>query len=237
MTAKWNSGPASAYPRAITGPAQKVPVAAGYLINGIDSACTHFYGAADPSTGAPVAWGADECGTVWIDIGVSGTADNPVWKVWRKLTSVPAYGWAVMYVQRVLHVVTDVDAIAETTTNADIAFGGAADVDLASALATLQTSLGGFNLATVYAVRLRLYTKITVAAHPTGLKCYFEVRGSGVTSRPTVPLCAQILSVPVYSEVYVPFGSNRILQAHVDTNAGGNTVAYGAKILDIFERH
>lgn len=61
--------------------------------NGLDTIGTCYYGATDPSSGASPAWGASECGRLWLDCGVDGSVQNPVLKRWQQLTSGPTYGW------------------------------------------------------------------------------------------------------------------------------------------------
>lgn len=72
---------------------QRGRVWAGYVQEGILTALTDYVSASDPSTGASPSWGASDVGRRWLDIGVSGSAANPVLKRWEQLTSGPTYGW------------------------------------------------------------------------------------------------------------------------------------------------
>lgn len=64
------------------------------LLEGVETAATCYFGAADPTTSAPEAWGARQLGTLWWDSGVDGTTLNPILKQWRLVSTGPdTYGW------------------------------------------------------------------------------------------------------------------------------------------------
>lgn len=220
MTQQWKSG---AYPEGSV--ADDADDLFSELIGGVKSALTHYAGSADPQTGA---WGAAEVGTEWED---TTNPDNPVTYRWERLTAVPAYGWRLKRATKTIHLETDVDALAAASTAVDVAWTA---LDLTAVLdASVQDA--GQVLPAVRRVRLQVYVKITAGAHPTGLKCYVALRQTGTTA-PVHYVCAQILNIPVYAEVLVGLDTGESLDYSVDTNAGGNTVAYGLKIIEAYER-
>ena len=223
----------------LLGASQSVQVSAGHLIEGIDASLTDTRSASDPSAGGPgLTWAGgaggtyDARGRFWLDVGVDGSEADPMWKRFAQLTAVPGYGFRKMRVPKVLHVTSDLDALAVASSAVDVAW---TDIDLTATLdASVQDS--GDVARVVRRVLLRLYAKITAGAHPTGLKCYLAVREKSVTD-PVHYCTTAILAIPNYLDVWVGLDSGENFQYSVDTNAGGNTVEYGIKILGAEEWH
>ncbi len=169
MTSKWND---SGFQVAAIGDA--VTDLFSRLINGVDSAITWCAKATDPSSGAPVAWGVSQVGRPWLDIGVDGTAANPVLKVWCQLTATPTYGWRRVRLRKVKDLTTPVAVTginSQSPASADIT---TAAVSLTTLLDTAGVQDTGDTARLVTAVWLRVKFRGGAA----------ETLGTGATETP-----------------------------------------------------
>ena len=93
MVQLWNTS-ANPVPTGSTGGADRF----ADHTSGINTVATHYYGTADPSSGA--SWGADELGVIWFDsnnaIGAGGDGLGLVVKRWEVATDAPTYGWRTL---------------------------------------------------------------------------------------------------------------------------------------------
>ena len=222
MTAKWNT---NGYPWALT--TDNTDVGGAALINGVESAASRFSGSTDPSTAPSSAtWGAAQVGYLWLD---TTDADTPVLKQWQQTGSGPAtYGWRTCYIPKLVWLTTPVDAVASTTTAADIPY---TTLDLTATLdASVQDSV---NRPAVRAVLLRVLANCTTGAIPAGDTGFVKVRENGSTNE--IKVHAQVAAKPVYQHVWVGLDSGEVLQYGVDTNAGAVTMTYELKIVAAIE--
>lgn len=138
------------------------------LLDGVDTAITHYSGVSDPSSGASPAWGSDQVGAIWFDttnmVGAGGDDLGGAWKKWIKIDTVPTYGWEAMnlfgYVPKEPNV-EPLDVAAQSTT----AF---TDLDL--------NAITGNR-----AVRVRLLIEVKDSGSP-GAGVYVAVRKNGTTT-------------------------------------------------------
>lgn len=153
MTAQYN---VSGYPPTVLGDAVSDILAR--LIAGVDTALTLCASATDPSTGAPSTWGVNQVGRPWLDVGVDGTAANPVLKVWCQLTAGPTYGWRRARLRKTKMLATPVAVSAinsQSPASANITLG-AAPIDLTTTLDGAGVQDTGDTARTVIAAWLRV---------------------------------------------------------------------------------
>jgi hypothetical protein len=220
MVQQWNSG---AYdPGEIDHDAD---VLFAELIGGVKSALTFYAGSSDPSSGAPTAWDSPEVGTEWKD---TTDADNIVRKQWQQLTTGPTtYGWRTMRLQKTLWPTSRQSVIAAATTAADLAYANQ------SLAAILDAGPGNVQDAgqlrpRVRSVTLIIRTRFTTSTHPATDTLFVKVRpgqASANTNERKV-YCPPTVNVWHEQEVEVQLDTSEVFQWGVDTNAGGNTVAY-----------
>lgn len=209
-----------------------------YVGYGLDAAMTHQASATDPSTSAPVAWGSSEVGTFWLDIGVDGTAANPVLKQWQQITAGPTYGWRRMRLRKVKWLndpATDGTVVFTTTSpqTADVAWE---DVPFATILD--DSSSGDVQdannvAAKVTEVLLRVrYTESGVITDAT--KGYIAWRAKGGSQE--YRIYAQVTGRPTEAEIWVPLDSNEKAQFSLVVGTGGGASgAYSATVVAFAE--
>lgn len=221
MTQKHNT---SGYDKATT--TNDVDVAGAAFINSHETALSRFSGSSDPSVGATVTWGSAEVGYTWLD---TTDVDSPIEKQWQRLTAGPTYGWRTMRKPKVKWLETPFDAVASTTTAADVVY---ADKDLTASLDSSGQDAGQL-LPTVRLVCLRIMANCTVGAIPAGDTGYVKVRGKGFTDEHKVH--ALVAAKPSYQQVWVSLDTTETFQYGVDTNAGAVTIGYEIKVMGFVE--
>lgn len=200
-------------------------VFAGYMQDGLDTALTHFYGASDPSSGAPTPWGAAELGTVWTQDPGGGSYTTVDW-IWAELTA-GNYGWRRRRIPKLIWLDTPVEAVAAASAT-EAAYG---DVSLAAALsASVQDS--GQSLPLVGLVCLRVVITPT-AAVAAGDHCYMKFRKKGTTNEFK---CKGIVNgVPSTYQIWVGLDTSEVMQVGYETNAAASGFDFTCHIVGAIE--
>lgn len=222
MTQAWNN---TGFPAAAT--TDDIDVAGAALINGVKTALTRYWGSADPSSGAPTAWGSAELGTEWWD---STDTDNPVRKVWSRLTAAPTYGWRTLRYPKLKWLTTPaaVTFSPASPAAADVVY---TDVDLTSLLDSSCQDAGQL-LPVVKAVLLRIRVRET-GTIATGDNTYFKIRGKGTTDERK--LYCKVSSVYEEQDVWVSLDSAGAFQFGIDVGSASPNVEYEAWVRAIVE--
>lgn len=230
MTARWN---VSGYPARAIGDAIQ-SILSG-VIDGVATALTLCSSATDPSTAAPTTWGVAEVGRPWLDVGVDGTAANPVLKMWVQLTGTPTYGWRRLRILKTKHLatplaVTGINSLSPAS--ADVAL---AAVSLATLLdnAAAQDTGDNVRLATgaILRVRFRGGAAETLGTGATETP-YLAFRKTGATDEQRVHAVsdgAGFTARAVERVIYVPLDTSE--QVDFGYAGGGGTKA------GVFEVH
>lgn len=203
MTQKWDT---TTYPKSAVG--DDVDDLFARLIDGIDTAITHYYGTADPSTGS---WGAAQLGAIWIEsdnaIGGSGDDEGAVWKIWSILDSTPTYGWREISVR----------AIFDESPNTN-------KLNLASQSTTAFTNCDVSGDLGSYGERAQaVYLAVQVEDSGTpSSSVYASFRPDGVTTDAQEQrVYPQAAGVPVTAFLRVPLGTGGIFEYDINASGAG----------------
>lgn len=233
MSLGWNT---SGRPRrAATG--QTWAEQASYFGYGIDAAMTHQSSATDPSTGAPSAWGSSEVGTLWLDIGVDGTAANPVLKQWQQITATPTYGWRRMRLRKMKWLndpATD-GTVVFTTASPQVADVAWEDLPFATILddassGDVQDANNVAAKVTEVLLRVRITDSGTISSATKG---YIAFRAKGGSQE--YRIYAQVSGRPVEEEIWVPLDTNEKAQWSAVVGTGAPSFAYSATVVAFAE--
>lgn len=227
MTQKWNSG------------SEPVPAIDDFmddvvddLQEGVETAITHDSGSADPSSGAPAAWGANDVGRIWHD---RTDPANPKLKIWQQLSATPTYGWRTLRLLKTRYLGAP-QAVTFTTASPAASDVVWEDVNLTTLLDGAGVQDTSQTAPTVRAVLL----KIQVAAGAsetlgaTGSdSCYLAVREKGSTQ--DIRIQPQIADRYFYAYVWVGLDSSEVFQFMVDVGGGTPNFRYAAWVVAIQE--
>ena len=214
MTQKWNTAP-YAYPTVST-------VYGDHLIDlddGVDTAITHYYGTADPSSGA--SWGADEVGALWYDstnsVEAAGDDLGLVVKRWEVLTDGPTYGWRTLGVRSYVAL--------EPNTN-KLNLSNQTNVSATDCDVTADTSSRA----------VAALLQVEVADHVPASGVYAAFRKNGTTTdaqaRRVYP---QVADLPTCQQVVVELDSGQIFEYSIAAGAG-STFDLRVDVLGYWER-
>lgn len=193
MTQKWNTGSYPAPTGATVGSDRFVD-----LQDGLETALTHDAGTADPSSGAPAAWGASEIGRIWLDRTNEryGGGDDlgVVTKRWER-TGASSYGF-VTHPLVSWHPVSPSTVVVESTLLNGLAWR---DLDL-----TTTTSS--------YAVRVLLNVEVQ-DDHGVGSGVYAALRKNGLSEeRVALRVYPQVATLPNRQQFMVEVDANQVLE-------------------------
>jgi hypothetical protein len=199
--------------------------------NGVLTALTNHSGAPDPSSGAPVAWGADEVGRVWLD-----TTDpaNPVFKLWQQLSGTPTYGWRTLRYLKTKWL-TAPQAVTFSPASPAAADVAATDVDLTTLLdgAGVQDTSQTAPVVKGVWLRVRVRTGASETITAATDHAYFQLneKSSTVVQR----LYCQVANRYVERTVFVPLDSGEIFQFLVKVGGGTPAFEYEAWVVGLVE--
>ncbi len=202
----------------------------GNCKNGIEAALTDYSGTTDPSSGAPVTWGASEVGYKWLD---TSNADWPVLKRWQQLTaSGPTYGWRMLRLRKTIF------ADAPQAVVFSPASPAAANVawtthDLSTLLDAGSLQDSGQLEALVTEVLLRV--RVTPGASETigAADCYMAFRKTGTSQ--DFRIWPQVSGRPFEQFIWVPLDSNEAFDWAIAVGTGTPSFAYQADVVGVNE--
>lgn len=189
------------------------------LINGIQTAASHYSGSADPQSGALTAWTSADLGTEWED---TTDPDNPVRKVYGTTTGSTTYGWITARIPKLLWPSSNVAVVAATTTGVDIAYGSPTTL---STILNASVQDASQTRRLVKSVTLIVRCRFTTSTHPGGDVLWIKLKNYGGGNERQV-YCPSAVNVWTEQEVEMLLDSTERFDYSVDTNGGGNTVAY-----------
>lgn len=201
----------------------------GRCKNGIETALSDYSGSTDPSSGAPVAWGANEVGFKWLD---TTNAAYPVLKRWQQLTSSPTYGWRQLRMRKLIW--------PDTPQAITFSPAGPLAADQTWTTLALTTLLDAGSLqdvgevqALVDAVLLRV--RVTPGASETlgASDCYMAFRKTGTSQEFRV--YPQVAGRPFEAEIWVPLDTSEQFDWSVVVGTGTPDFAYQAEIRGLLE--
>lgn len=218
------------YPKA-GGSGQAISVWGGYVQNGINTALTHDAGTADPSSGAPVTWSADDVGRLWLDIT---SALNPVWKLWQALTAGPTYGFRTLRYWKI-KTLTAPQAVTFSPASPAAADVAASDCDLTTLLDTAGVQDTSQTAATVRAVWMRIRVRTGASETITAATdhAYFQVNEKSATV--VQRIYCQVANRHVEETLLVPLDSDEIFQFLVKVGGGTPAFEYEAWVVGFAE--
>ena len=220
MSQGWNSGSAE---RADSG--DNFAPAVTKLILGIETALTCYYGTTDPSSGAPVAWGTTELGSLWADSTnavdqMSGDDLGATTKRWEVLTDAPTYGWRTLGLRGYVALEPNESVLSLSTG------GTGAFVPVPIQAETSTRSIAA-----------RLLLRMSYPEAPT-TSTYAEVRDPGTsTDAITRRIYPQVAGQFVTYETVVGLNGSHAFEYQVSTQGGGTTHAtLDVVVLGYYER-
>ena len=191
-----------------------------YHIQGADTACSHFYGTTDPSSGA--SWGADQLGYIWTDSNNAlGAGDGlgVVTRRWEITAAGPTYGWREIAGARVY---IPLEPNVNGLTLADQSTTAFTDLDLQA-----ETS--------VKAVAALLMVEVEDSGTPAS-GVYASVRKNGTTTDDrTRRVHPQVADIPATGMYVVELDATQ--KCEYDINASGaGTFDLRITVLGYYER-
>lgn len=200
----------------------------GRCLNGIDTAITGYSGTSDPSSGAPIAWGAAEVGAPWRDTTV---AANPVWKQWQQLTSSPTYGWRTLRLSKRIDLATQA-ALTFSPVSPAAADQTWTTLDLSTLLDSHQDAGQVDPLVTRVLLRVRIRTGASETI-PLTDDAWISFRRNGSTNEARV--YAQIQNRYAEDRVWVDLDGGEILEWRVEVGGGTPAFEYEAWLVSLEE--
>lgn len=202
--------------------------------DGIEAAVTHDSGSSDPSSGAPVAWGAGDIGRVWHDR--SGGEVSPKLKVWQQLAaSGPTYGYRTMRLVKKKMLDTP-QAVTLPTSSPAAADATWADCSLASLLNGAGVQDTSQNECAVSGVWLDV-TLQTGASETIGTgatkNAYISFRKKGSTEDQRVH--AMVANHEEMRRIFVALDSNEKFEFLVKVGGGTPSLAFSVSLVGFEE--
>lgn len=202
----------------------------GKCLNGIDTAVTHYAGGSDPSSGAPIAWGAADTGILWKD-----TTDvrNPEWKQWQQLTAAgPTYGWRQLRLRKRIDLATHAALTFSPVSPAaaDVAW---TDLDLSTLLDANQDAASAEALVLQVLLRVRIRTGASETI-PLTDDAWMAFRAKGET-HDGQRIYAQIQNRYVEGWIWCNLDADEILQFRVEVGGGTPAFEYEAWMVAFLE--
>ena len=215
MTQEWNT---STYDLPVPGDGVD-----GYLADlkrGVNTGTTHYYGTADPSSGA--SWGAAQLGVIWFDSGnaLLGAGDGLglTVKRWEITAAGPTYGWRTISARFYTALEPNVLAL----NLADQSTTAFTDLDLTASTSSV-------------AIAVLLQVEVQDSGTPAA-GVYAELRYNGTTtdarSRRIYP---QVANIPVMQQFVVECDPGQTIEYAINASGAG-TFDLRIDVLGYFER-
>lgn len=204
------------------------------VINGIETALTHDAGTGDPSSGAAVAWGANDVGRFWCD---RTDADNPVWKVWQQIAAGPTYGWRTMRLRKTKWL-TAPETVTFSPASPAAADVAATDVDLSTLLddggsGDVQDASQLVSKVVGVWLRIRVRTGASETITAATDHAYFQVNQNGGTV--VQRIYCQVANRYMEATVFVPLDTDEIFEFLVKVGGGTAAFEYEAWVIGFQE--